>query len=135
MATQARIRVHMTGGFFSRIREAIRPTMERVAREIEADIRRNAPVDSGELARSVKRRGTTITIEAEHWHFVEYGTRPHIIRPRVKKALWWPEARYPVKKVYHPGTRAQPFIRPAATRQRTLRRGVDISTDRVEVHD
>lgn len=131
MASTGRVRVRMTGGFFARLHEAIRPTMERVAAEIEADIRRNAPVDTGELVRSIRRRGTTITIEADHWHFVEYGTRPHIIRPRVKRALWWPDADHPVKSVYHPGTKAQPFIRPAATRQRTLRRGVGVDVDRV----
>lgn len=131
MATTGRVRVQMTGGFFARIREAVRPTMENLAREIEADIRRNAPVDSGELVRSVKRHGTTITIEAEHWHFVEYGTRPHIIRPRSKRALWWPDADHPVKSVYHPGTKPQPFIRPAATRQRRLRPGVGVDVDRV----
>jgi len=121
----------MTGGWFARLREAIRPRMENLAAEIEADIRRNAPVDSGELVRSIRRRGTVITISAPHWHFVEYGTRPHVIRPRVKKALWWPEASHPVKQVFHPGTRPQPFIRPAATRQRRLR-GISVSTDRVE---
>lgn len=131
MVTTGRVRVRMEGGFFARLYEAIRPTMERVAEDIAEDIRRNASVDSGELVRSVRRVGTTITIGTDHWHFVEYGTRPHIIRPRTKKALWWPGARHPVKKVYHPGTKAQPFIRPAATRQRTLRRGVGISVDEV----
>lgn len=131
MASSARVRIEMTGGWFARLREAIRPRMEMLAAEIEADIRRNAPVDSGELVRSIRRRGTVITIDAPHWHFVEYGTRPHIIRPRVKRALWWPGADHPVKRVYHPGTRAQPFIRPAATRQRRLR-GINVATDRVE---
>ncbi len=131
MASTARVRVRMEGGFFARLHEAIRPTMENVAKDIEADIRRNAPVDSGDLVRSIKRRGTTITIGTDYWHFVEYGTRGHIIRPRTKKALWWPDAQHPVKKVYHPGTKAQPFIRPAATRQRRLRRGVGVDVDRV----
>lgn len=131
MATTGRVRVRMEGGFFIRLREAIRPTMELVAEDIAQDIRRNAPVDSGEMVRSVRRVGTDILIGTDHWHFVEYGTQPHIIRPRVKRALWWPGADHPVKKVYHPGTRAQPFIRPAATRQRTLRRGIGISMDEV----
>lgn len=131
MASTARVRVRMEGGFWIRLREAIRPTMENVAREVEADIRRNAPVDSGDLVRTIKRRGTEITIGTDYWHFVEYGTRGHIIRPRTKKALWWPGASHPVAKVYHPGTRPQPFIRPAVTRQRRLRSGVGVSMDRV----
>jgi len=35
---------------------------------------------------------------------IEFGSRPHIIRPRYKKSLFWPEAKHPVKKVNHPGT-------------------------------
>lgn len=128
MPIVGRVRVEMTGGFFARLREMIRPTMENLTEEIYQDMRRNAAVDSGEMVRSIKRRGTVITIEAPHWHFVEYGTKPHIIRPRVKRALWWPDAHHPVKKVYHPGTKAQPFIRPAATRQRRLR-GVSVRVE------
>jgi len=45
--------------------------------------------------------------------FLEYGTRPHMIYPREKKALYWKGALHPVKKVHHPGTKPQPFLRPA----------------------
>ena len=31
-------------------------------------------------------------------------TRPHIIRPTNKKALFWPGAGHPVKAVHHPGS-------------------------------
>ena len=42
-------------------------------------------------------------------------TRPHDIRPRNKKALYWEGAAHPVKVVHHPGSRipARPFIQPA----------------------
>jgi hypothetical protein len=46
--------------------------------------------------------------------FVETGTNPHMIYPRNKKALYWPGASHPVKSVRHPGTKAQPFLVPAA---------------------
>lgn len=45
--------------------------------------------------------------------FLEYGTRPHMIYPREKMALYWKGALHPVKKVHHPGTKPQPFLRPA----------------------
>lgn len=45
--------------------------------------------------------------------FVEVGTRPHIIEARDKQALHWASAEHPVKKVHHPGTQAQPHLRPA----------------------
>lgn len=125
-ANVARVRITMAPGYHENLREAIQPVLNQVAQEVEEDIKRNAPVDTGELVRSVRRRGSVIRITAPHWHFVEYGTRPHIIRPRVKRALWWPDAHHPVKQVYHPGTQAQPFIRPAALRQRRLRPGVSV---------
>ena len=37
---------------------------------------------------------------------IEFGSRPHIIRPKNNKLLFWPGARYPVKEVKHPGTPA-----------------------------
>ena len=46
---------------------------------------------------------------------VEFGTSPHVIRPNAKKALKFKSKGKAVfaKKVMHPGTRAQPFFRPA----------------------
>jgi phage gpG-like protein len=41
----------------------------------------------------------------EYARFLEEGTPPHVIRPRAKRALFWPGARHPVKSVRHPGTR------------------------------
>lgn len=46
--------------------------------------------------------------------FVELGTKPHDIFPRTKKALFWEGADHPVTHVSHPGTKAKPFLRPAA---------------------
>lgn len=46
--------------------------------------------------------------------YVVEGTRPHVIYPRDKKALYWPGARHPVGVVHHPGTRANPFLQRAA---------------------
>lgn len=42
--------------------------------------------------------------------FVHEGTRPHVILPKLKKALWWPGAAHPMRSVNHPGTRANPFM-------------------------
>ena len=126
MATVARITVNMAPGYQADLEQVVQPLLDQVAAEVETDIKRNAPVDTGDLVRSVRRRGNIITISAPYWHFVEYGTRAHIIRPRARQALWWPGAPHPVKVVHHPGTQAQPFIRPAALRQRRLR-GISVS--------
>lgn len=45
---------------------------------------------------------------------MEFGTAPHIIRPRNAGALWWEGARHPVMLVNHPGTRPKPWLKPAA---------------------
>ena len=37
---------------------------------------------------------------------LEFGSRPHVIEARNKKNLFWPGARFPVRKVNHPGTPA-----------------------------
>ena len=42
--------------------------------------------------------------------FVEFGTKPHTIVPVKAKALFWPGAAHPVKKVNHPGTKANDFM-------------------------
>lgn len=70
--------------------------------------------------------------------YLERGTKPHIIRPRSKRALRWPAQGTPTtlggrartgavrrlgsaafafaKIVHHPGTKARPFLIPAARR-------------------
>ncbi len=37
---------------------------------------------------------------------IEFGSSPHIIRPKGNKLLFWPGATHPVKEVKHPGTPA-----------------------------
>jgi hypothetical protein len=46
--------------------------------------------------------------------WVEQGTGEHVILPVNKKALFWPGADHPVRMVFHPGTKARPFLMPAA---------------------
>jgi len=62
----------------------------------------------------------TLRHSVEYGRWLEEGTRPHEIRPRFKRALSWPGAKHPVKRVQHPGTKARPIVWPAA------RRAVDI---------
>lgn len=57
-----------------------------------------------------------ISLEGDKPFFVNgimtHNTPPHIIRPKDKKALHWGGKGGPVvKKVEHPGTRPQPFVR------------------------
>jgi hypothetical protein len=51
---------------------------------------------------------------------VEEGTKPHIIRAKGKKALYWKGAKHPVKSVRHPGSRAKPFLIPAFEKEKEV---------------
>lgn len=42
--------------------------------------------------------------------FHQYGTKPYTIRPKNKKALFWPGGPGPRARVNHPGLPARPFI-------------------------
>ncbi|HLH93542.1 MAG TPA: HK97 gp10 family phage protein [Xanthobacteraceae bacterium] len=47
---------------------------------------------------------------ASYAPFVEFGTKPHVILPKSKTALFWPGANHPVRSVNHPGTKPNPFM-------------------------
>jgi hypothetical protein len=90
-----------------------------LADEIARDIRVLAPVDTGYMkthvvvvldATRVRVLGAGIPPNKDAPVYVEYGTRPHDI----PNAFGWGIT------VRHPGTRAQPFIRPAAYRKRPI---------------
>lgn len=97
--------------------------MLRVLSVAEAHAVDLVPVQTSDLLNSI----TSFVIEggrvgilkatALHAKFVHDGTglfgpkkRRYTIRPKSKKALFWPGARHPVKEVIHPGIRPQPFL-------------------------
>ena len=81
------------------------------------------PVRTSILQGSIQMRpsvdnGDNITgywgsFDVKYAQWVEFGTGPHVILPRTKKALFWPGADHPVRMVNHPGTRARPYLIPA----------------------
>jgi HK97 gp10 family phage protein len=89
--------------------------------DVQNEARRRCPVDTGRLRSSIVHRvesdGRSTSVEVgsnvNYAADVEYGTAPHVIVPRNKKALYWKGAAHPVAKVNHPGTRPQPFMGPA----------------------
>lgn len=99
--------------------------LRSLGRQVERGAKRRA---KGRVAAGVKShepkvdaQGPYVDIEtaAEDEHgapiglFGEVGTGPHVIEARNKQALAWPGGAHPVKKVNHPGTKAQPHLRPA----------------------
>jgi len=119
-------RVVMVPGWEERVDQASMPTIWHITEEVEDDAKRYANVDTGEMKASIRhrklRRSGQVWIGTDHWHFIEYGTRPHVITPNKKEALWWEGAAHPVKRVNHPGTRAYRPMRRALYQRRTVRR-------------
>ncbi len=82
------------------------------------------PVDTGRLRASISIEyvrdglGAEIGTEMQYAPYVEFGTKPHEIKPKTKRALFWPGAAHPVASVQHPGTKAQPFLFPAWEEER-----------------
>ena len=104
--------------------EDLGPIMRDLALTAVGEQKRLAPVKTGNLRRSihvgrVSDRSAETIASAQYAAFVEFGTRPHEIRPRVKRVLRWKDkggtVRY-ARRVRHPGTKAQPYMLPGAER-------------------
>ncbi|OKJ06822.1 HK97 gp10 family phage protein [Kitasatospora sp. CB01950] len=114
-----------------RLRGESRQVMDRVANDMVNTAKSLVPVDTGRLRSSIRaipvgggRFTYTVTVgtNVEYASDVEYGTAPHVILPKNKKALYWKGAAHPVARVNHPGTRPYPFMRPAVLRAEELLR-------------
>lgn len=72
------------------------------------------PWRTGFLTQTFKAELTTGMLRwfptASYAPFVEFGTKPHMIYPKDKMALYWPGAAHPVKSVNHPGTKPNDFM-------------------------
>jgi HK97 gp10 family phage protein len=94
--------------------------IERSARKIEADAKRNAPVNKqsggGTLRQSISSRmqgSTSAVVEsrAKYSAYVDQGTRPHTITVRKARVLANKRTRqFFGKVVKHPGTRATKYF-------------------------
>jgi hypothetical protein len=99
----------------------VREAKQRVARATDHTARTIAPGDLTDTYTIVRAAGAA--------PFLEFGTKPHVIRPRNKKMLSWTTgkrlsgrnrtgkgagSRIFAAKVNHPGTKAQPFLLPGA---------------------
>jgi phage gpG-like protein len=70
---------------------------------------------SGAMWQSIRITGLTsnyVTFGTDRPYapYHQFGTRPYEIVARLKKALFWPGAKHPVKGVHHPGLPARPFF-------------------------
>lgn len=98
------------------------------ARALVGDLRRVLWRDTGDTAErtkveSIRTRGNTVTATigtpTPQANYQEYGTRPHIIRPRRARALRFVVGGRVVfaQVVHHPGNRARPRFFPTLRRR------------------
>jgi len=89
---------------------------------LQNEAKKKTPYRTGTLRRSIhietlKKSGSDVEVavgtDVSYAKSVEFGSGPRIIRPKTKKALFWPGAAHPVRLVHHPGTKAHPYLRPA----------------------
>jgi HK97 gp10 family phage protein len=95
--------------------------LESAAVILQGAARRNAPIDNGRLkgsiSREVKRDVAIVGTNVEYAPHVEYGTRPHVITVKNARVLSDGKQIFG-RSVNHPGTKAQPFMRPAVDKNR-----------------
>jgi hypothetical protein len=126
-----------------RVQAAVRQTVHFYAEAIEADARRNAPSDTGELAESfdIMKRGMMAAAfnMAEHAKPIEFGADPHEIGPADAPRLvffWEREGRMFIgregQSVDHPGNKAYNYFADAVDEQwPNLKRDVAKNVKRV----
>ncbi len=100
----------------SEVQEILERALPRIAVRFQNELLLASPVDTGRLRNSIKVKSSgkgLIVWMVDYAKFVEFGTPPHIIEPKNKKALKFKGGKGPVivKKVRHPGSRPNPFIR------------------------
>ena len=111
------LNIELLGRLFSRVIERF---IERLADRTEEVMYEKAPERTGRLKKSIRKivkpNKAVIGPTVPYAIYVEYGTRPHEIRPVRARAL-----RFEVEgrvvfaaRVLHPGTRPQPFVRETA---------------------
>ncbi|MFI6979313.1 HK97-gp10 family putative phage morphogenesis protein [Embleya sp. NPDC050154] len=110
--------------WIGRISDGAKDAMTRTGMRMVREAQERCPVDTGRLRSSIRHstsgsgRSWTVTVgtNVNYAPHVEFGTRPHIILPKHKRALYWKGALHPVAVVHHPGTKPKPFLRPAIAR-------------------
>jgi hypothetical protein len=117
--------VRMIDGWDQRLADAVDDFMDHLAEDVRSDASRFAPVDTGRLSTTIVsyrhgERTWRVHARAPYAAWVELGTLPHTIRPVNARALRWinESGIHFASIVHHPGTRAQPFLRPALTAAR-----------------
>ena len=101
-----------------KIKQAVTKSTLSIERQAKQNLTANGSVKTGHLRKSIQGQangltGIVHTSNVKYAPWVEKGTRPHTIRPKSKKFLYWRGASHPVKIVHHPGGAKKPYLIPA----------------------
>ena len=106
-----------------KIQKVLKNSAMTIQKNAISNLTNNGSVNTGHLRRSISTNmgdmeATIHTSNLKYAPMVEFGTRPHIIRAKNKKALYWKGAAHPVKQVNHPGSKAKPYLIPAFEKEK-----------------
>ncbi|MGL4801478.1 MAG: hypothetical protein ACRC18_04360 [Cetobacterium sp.] len=98
--------------------KTVRDSTLKIERGAKENLTSNGSVKTGHLRRGItsnisKNEGIVHTSNIVYSMGVEKGTKPHTIKAKNGKYLYWKGARHPVKQVNHPGSKAKPYLIPA----------------------
>lgn len=84
------VRITMIPGWEDHIEELSKPLVDRILRDIAADARSTAPVDTGEMVSTIRvaEGERRVYVGSDHWHFVEYGTSRMSAQPFMRPAAY-----------------------------------------------
>ena len=97
--------------------DIVKKTLYNIEKDAKRNLDENGNVDTGRLKGSITTNiigqfNGEVSTNLEYASAVEDGSRPHIIKGN--EYLYWEGAEHPVKEVHHPGTKASPYMEPAA---------------------
>jgi hypothetical protein len=106
---------------FKAVEKAPKGMMRELGLRAVSNQKHLSPVRTGNLRRTIHLDSASATeavtvASAKYASAVEFGTGPHIIRPKRRKVLRFKTGGSVIfaRFVNHPGTRAQPFMVPGA---------------------
>lgn len=118
-------RVEWDRGWYQKVDHCVDEFMDDLGEDVLDDMIRTCPVKTGRLISDLEseRVGKVVRVGAKsvpYAIYVEEGTPPHPIDPKMPKyALWWAGAPHPVNHVNHPGAEATHFMKNALYKERT----------------
>lgn len=105
----------------NKVKESISKSTMNVKKQAMINLTNNRSVKTGQLRANIntKLSGFEGEVKAatKYAKGVEEGTKPHIIKPKKGKFLYWKGAKHPVKMVKHPGGKAKPYLVPALEKE------------------